>query len=97
VLAAAPAMEAMVSLPEFQASAWWALFAPKGTPRPILDKLTDALDKALSDQSVDKRMLDVGFDPPAEDRRGQKPLAVLVKNEIARWTPLIKAANIKGQ
>jgi len=33
-------------LPEFRASPWFALFAPRGTPRPILDKLTDALDKA---------------------------------------------------
>jgi tripartite-type tricarboxylate transporter receptor subunit TctC len=34
-------------LPEFQATGWYALFAPRATPEPILDKLTDALDKAL--------------------------------------------------
>src|SRR4029450_5770065 len=39
-------------LPEFQASAWNALFAPKDTPKPILDKLTAALDKALDDEGV---------------------------------------------
>ena len=37
-------------LPEFQAQAWNALFAPKGTPQPVLDKLSDALDKALDDE-----------------------------------------------
>ena len=83
-------------LPEFQASPWFALFAPKGTPRPILDKLTDALDKALDDQNVRKRLLELGGDIPGKAKRGQQPLAALVKSEIARWTPIIKAANIKG-
>jgi tripartite-type tricarboxylate transporter receptor subunit TctC len=84
-------------LPEFQASPWYALFAPKGTPRPILDKLTDALDKALDDQNVRKRLLDSGGDIPSKAKRGQQPLAALVKSEIARWTPIIKAANVKAE
>jgi tripartite-type tricarboxylate transporter receptor subunit TctC len=83
-------------LPEFQASPWYALFAPKGTPRSIRDKLTDALDKALDDQDVRNRLLDVGGDIPGKAKRGQQALAALVKSEIARWTPIIKGANIKG-
>ncbi len=79
-------------LPEFQASAWNALFAPKRTPKPILDKLTDALDKALDDQTTRKRLLELGSDIPDKARRGQQPLAALVKSEIAKWTPIIKAA-----
>jgi tripartite-type tricarboxylate transporter receptor subunit TctC len=79
-------------LPEFQASAWNALFAPKGTPKPILDKLTDALDKALDDATTRKRLLELGSDIPDKARRGQQPLAALVKSEIAKWTPIIKAA-----
>jgi tripartite-type tricarboxylate transporter receptor subunit TctC len=79
-------------LPEFQASAWNALFAPKGTPKPILDKLTDALDKALDDATTRKRLLELGSDIPEKARRGQQPLAALVKSEIAKWTPIIKAA-----
>jgi tripartite-type tricarboxylate transporter receptor subunit TctC len=47
-------------LPEFQALPWWALFAPKGVPQPILDTLTDALDKALDDEHVRKRFSDLG-------------------------------------
>jgi tripartite-type tricarboxylate transporter receptor subunit TctC len=86
---------AEAGLPEFQAVYWIALFAPKGTPQPILDKLAEALDRALDDQSVRKRLLDVGDDIPSEAKRGQQPLAALVKSEIARWTPIIKAANIK--
>jgi tripartite-type tricarboxylate transporter receptor subunit TctC len=79
-------------LPEFQASAWNALFAPKGTPKSILDKLTDALDKALDDATTRKRLLGLGSDIPDKARRGQQPLAALVKSEIAKWTPIIKAA-----
>ena len=79
-------------LPEFQVSAWNALFAPKDTPKPILDKLADALDKALDDEIVRKRLLELGSDLPDKQRRGPGPLADLVKSEIARWTPIIKAA-----
>ena len=57
-------------LPEFQASAWNALFAPKGTPKPIIDKLSAALDKALDDEATRKRLLDLGSDIPGKDRRG---------------------------
>jgi putative tricarboxylic transport membrane protein len=70
------------------------MFAPKGVPQPILDMLTDALDKALDDEHVRKRLSDLGGDIPGKERRGQQPLAALVKSEIARWTPIIKAANV---
>jgi len=76
---------------------WVALFAPKATPRSILDTLTDALDRALDDDTVRKRLLDIGSDIPAKAKRGQQPLDALVKSEIARWTPIIKAANIKPE
>ena len=79
-------------MPEFQVSAWNALFAPKATPKPILDKLSDALDKALSDEATRKRLLELGSDIPDAPRRGQAALALLVKSEIARWTPVIQAA-----
>ena len=79
-------------LPAFQAQAWNALFAPKGTPQPILDKLTDALDKALDDEQTRKRLLELGSVLPGKAERGQQPLASLVKSEIERWTPIIKAA-----
>src|SRR5215468_6488636 len=84
-------------LPQFQASAWNALFAPKGTPKPILDKLSDALDKAIDDENTQKRLLTLGSEIPDKARRGQQPLAALVKDEIARWTPIIKAAAVKAE
>ncbi|OLB73353.1 MAG: hypothetical protein AUI16_17390 [Alphaproteobacteria bacterium 13_2_20CM_2_64_7] len=84
-------------LPQFQASAWNALFAPKGTPQPILDKLSDALDKAIDDENTQKRLLALGSEIPDKARRGQQPLAGLVKDEIARWTPIIKAAAVNAE
>jgi tripartite-type tricarboxylate transporter receptor subunit TctC len=84
-------------LPEFQASAWNALFAPKGTPKPALDKLADALDSALDDESLRKRLLELGCDIPDQTQRGPQPLAALVKSEIARWTPIIKAASMRAK
>ena len=80
-------------LPQFDASAWNALFAPKATPRPVLHKLSDALDHALDDENVRRRLLDLGCDIPAKSARGPQPLAALVNSEIARWTPIIKAAS----
>ena len=79
-------------MPEFQVSAWNALFAPKATPKPILDKLSDALDKALSDEATRKRLLELGSDIPEGPRRGPQALAALVKSEIDKWTPVIKAS-----
>jgi tripartite-type tricarboxylate transporter receptor subunit TctC len=81
-------------LPEFHTSAWFGLFAPKGTPKPVIDRLTEALDKALDDEGTRKRMLALASEIPDKPRRGQQPLAALVKSEIARWTPIIRAAGV---
>jgi putative tricarboxylic transport membrane protein len=79
-------------LPEFEAQAWNALFAPKDTPKPILDMLTGALDKALDDEGTRKRLLELGSVLPDKAGRTQQALLSLVTSEIARWTPIIKAA-----
>ena len=84
-------------LPEFQATGWFALFAPKGTPKPILDRLTEVLDRALDDEGTRKRLIELGNDVPEKSRRGQQALRVLLKNEIVRWTAIIQAANVKAE
>lgn len=81
-------------MPQFEVSAWNALFAPKGTPKEAIDKLSDALSKALDDEGVRKRLLDLGSDIPGNDRRGPAALTKLVESEIAKWTPVIKASGI---
>ena len=82
-------------LPEFKDLPWIALFAPKGTPQPILDTLSEALDQALDGQEVRRRFFDLGGVVPDKSKRGQQTLATLVKDEIARWGPIIKAADVK--
>jgi tripartite-type tricarboxylate transporter receptor subunit TctC len=82
-------------LPEFQATAWNGLFAPKATPAPVLDKLVDALDKALDDPETRKRLDVLGGDIPEKANRGPGPFLALVKSEIARWSPIIKASDVK--
>jgi len=84
-------------LPEYLALPWFGLFAPRAVPQPILDKLTDAIDRALDDDNVRKRLLDLGGNIPNKAKRGQQQLAALVKSEMARWTPIIKAANVKAE
>jgi tripartite-type tricarboxylate transporter receptor subunit TctC len=86
---------AEAGLPDFQTSAWFALFAPKHTPQPILARLADALDRALDDANVRTRMLGLASDLPQKSRRGPKRLRQLVHDEIERWTPVIRDSNVK--
>jgi tripartite-type tricarboxylate transporter receptor subunit TctC len=79
-------------LPAFQAQAWNAIFAPKGTPAPVIAKLNAAAAKALDDENVRKRLLDLGSVIPAAAERTPEALASLVKSEIAKWTPVLKPA-----
>jgi len=83
-------------LPAFQAEAWNAIFAPKGTPAPVIEKLNAAAAKALDDENVRKRLLDLGSVIPGPADRTPQALASLVNSEIAKWTPIIKAAAVSG-
>jgi tripartite-type tricarboxylate transporter receptor subunit TctC len=83
---------AEAGLPKYQASAWNAIFAPKGTPAPILAKLNAAVGKALDDDNVRKRLLELGSDIPKGEARTQAALAALVKSEIEKWSAVLKPA-----
>jgi tripartite-type tricarboxylate transporter receptor subunit TctC len=84
-------------LPEFKVSAWAAFFAPRETPKAVLDKLTEALDLALDDLQTRKQLLELGAEVPDAADRGQQPLAALVTRERARWTAIISAAKVKAE
>ncbi len=81
-------------LPEYVVSGWNGLFAPKGTPARIVDQLSEALDKALDDEATRNRLNVLGCDIPDKPQRGPAALSALVKAEIARWSPIIKAAGV---
>jgi tripartite-type tricarboxylate transporter receptor subunit TctC len=84
-------------LPQFQVSAWNALFAPLGLPKDIHATLSETLVKALDDEATRKRLLELGSVIP--DRAGRSPQALsdLVKSEVARWTPILKEARVAAQ
>ena len=79
-------------LPQMQATGWNAMFAPKGTPKAIVDKLADAAAKAADDPVTRKRLEDIGAVVPPPERRGSQALRNFVAAEVAKWTPVIKAA-----
>jgi tripartite-type tricarboxylate transporter receptor subunit TctC len=81
-------------LPEFLATGWNAMFAPKATPKPILDKLNAAARAALKDEGTRKRLLDLAAELP--DEAGQSPEALrdLVSSEIDKWVPVIKKSGV---
>jgi tripartite-type tricarboxylate transporter receptor subunit TctC len=83
-------------LPDYQVSAWNALFAPKGTPKEIVTKLNETLSKALDDPATRKRLLDLGSVLPQGNERSPQALGDLVQSEVARWTPILKAAGAVG-
>ncbi|MFK4722635.1 tripartite tricarboxylate transporter substrate binding protein BugD [Bradyrhizobium niftali] len=80
-------------LPAFQAQAWNAMFAPKGTSPAVVASLNAAAVKALDDGTVRKRLLELGSVIPGPADRTPEALATLVKNEIAKWTPVLKPAS----
>jgi tripartite-type tricarboxylate transporter receptor subunit TctC len=83
---------AEAGLPNFQAAPFYAMFAPKGTPPDIVQKLSAALDKGLDDEIPRKRLVDLGAEIAEKKDRGPKPLAALIKSEMARLNPILQAA-----
>ena len=79
-------------LPEFEVAIWHGLYAPKGTPKPVVDKLAGALQQALTDPLVKTRFAELGTEPVAAERARPDALRAHLKAEIDKWAPVIKAA-----
>ncbi|MDB5510806.1 MAG: hypothetical protein JWR08_289 [Enterovirga sp.] len=81
-------------LPEFQATGWNAMFAPKGTPKEIVQRLNTAARAALANDGTRKRLLELGAELP--DAAGQTPEALrdLVRTEVDKWVPVIRKAGV---
>ena len=87
---------AEAGLKDFQYTVWYGLFAPKGTPKPVLDKLNAALNVALKDETVKTRLAALGAQPVTPERATPDALAKHLKSEIDKWTPIIKNAGVVG-
>src|ERR1700690_4288067 len=96
-LAAAPDIPTVdeVGMSGFYISVWHGLWVPKGTPKPIIAKLTAAVQAAFADPMVRKRLADLGQDIPPPAQQMPEALAAFQKAEIEKWWPIVKAANIK--
>jgi tripartite-type tricarboxylate transporter receptor subunit TctC len=84
-------------LPNYEVSAWNAVFAPKNVPADVAAKLAGALDRALDDETTRKRLLDLGGVIPSKTDRTPAALQKLVESEVARWTPVLKEAGAVAQ
>jgi tripartite-type tricarboxylate transporter receptor subunit TctC len=82
-------------LPNFYISVWHGMWAPKGTPKNILDKLNTAVVETLGDPTVQGRLRDLGQEIPPRDQQTPQGLNALQKADIEKWWPIIKAAGIK--
>lgn len=81
-------------LPGFEVAVWHGLYAPKGTPKSVIDSLASALQVALKDPTVKQRFADLGTEPVAADKATPDALRQHLKSEIDKWAPIIKKAGI---
>jgi tripartite-type tricarboxylate transporter receptor subunit TctC len=81
-------------LPNFEVSVWHGLYAPKGTPKDIVDKLSKAMQEALSDKTLIARFAELGTEPVTKDRATPAALHAHLKAEIEKWRPIIKQAGV---
>jgi tripartite-type tricarboxylate transporter receptor subunit TctC len=81
-------------LPGFEVAVWHGMYAPKGTPKAVVDTLASALQVALKDPNVVKRFADLGTEPVAPNRATPAALKAHVDSEIARWAPIITKAGV---
>jgi tripartite-type tricarboxylate transporter receptor subunit TctC len=86
---------AEAGLPGFHISPWQAIWAPKSTPRAIVDRLNAAVVDAIADPATRSRLGELGYQVFPREQQNPEALNALQKSEIDRWWPIIKAAGIK--
>jgi tripartite-type tricarboxylate transporter receptor subunit TctC len=82
-------------LPGFHMTLWSGLWVPKDTPKNIVTRLNAAAVEALNDTAVKKQLENLGLQMPPKDQLSPQALGSWQKAEIAKWWPMIKAANVK--
>ena len=98
-LAAAPDIPTVdeTGLPTFHTSVWDAMWAPKGTPPPVIAKLNAAIVETLSDPALRDRLGQLGQNVVPREQQTPEALGEMQKAEIEKWWPIIKAAGIKAE
>jgi len=85
---------AEAGLPDFEVVVWHGIYAPKGTPKPVIDKLVTALQAALKDPAFVQRMNDLGSQVVATNKATPEGLRTHLRAEIDKWTPIIRKAGV---
>jgi tripartite-type tricarboxylate transporter receptor subunit TctC len=88
---------AEAGLPGFQMVLWSGLWMPKGTSPDVIGKLNAAVVAAMADAAVRQRFETLGLELPPPDQETPQALGLLHKAEIAKWWPILKAADIRGE
>ncbi|MEI6547492.1 MAG: tripartite tricarboxylate transporter substrate binding protein BugD [Burkholderiales bacterium] len=83
---------AEAGLPGFELAVWHGMYAPKNTPKPVVDKIVASMQAALKDPDLVKRFADLGAVMEPLDRQTPDALAKYLKSEIDKWAPIIKKA-----
>jgi tripartite-type tricarboxylate transporter receptor subunit TctC len=78
----------------FEVGIWHGLYAPKGTPKPVVDRLVSALQATVKDGEVQKRFADLGATTYPPEKATPQALQQHLKSEIDKWAPLIKKAGV---
>lgn len=78
----------------FEVKVWHGMYAPKGTPAPVLEKINAALRTAMQDPMVKQRLAELSSDIPSSDKMTSAGLKTHLEAEIAKWGPVIKKAGI---
>jgi len=90
------ATDTLARLPGFHASLWYALWAPKGTPKDIVAKLNATMTQVLFDPQVRQRFDQLGIQTSPIDLQSPEALRARQKADAERWWPIIKAASIRA-
>ena len=88
---------AEAGLPALDVTTWYGMYAPRGTPKPIVDAIVAALQKALKDPDVIKRFAELSMEPVEPDRATPAALDAFLKSEVEKWSRLIQQAGITPQ
>ena len=83
-------------LSDFEITVWFGMWAPKGTPKPVINTLSAALREALKDPEVNNQLAAAGAETVSSERARPEALRTHLKSEIDRWTRIIKKAGVSA-